>query len=74
MTELIGWARLNCTITVDNESIIVGRYYNKAFRVFLKEQRAGIAKVDEDTGKVISWLDVVWAHGLQQFKTYLHCN
>jgi len=74
MSEIIEWARLNCTITVDNGSIIIGRYANKVFRIFLQEQRAGIAKVDEDTGKVISWLDVVWAHDLQEFKTYLRCN
>ncbi len=74
MSEIIEWARHNCEISLDNEVIIVGRYYNKAFRIFLQEQRAGIAKVDEDTGKVISWLNVVWAHDLQQFKTYLHCN
>lgn len=74
MDDLIEWARANCTISVDNDSVIVGRYYNKAFRIFIQEQRAGIAKINEDTGKVISWLDVIWAHDLQEFKTYLHCN
>lgn len=74
MSELIEWARANCTISVDNDSVIIGRYYNKAFRILINEGRVAIAKVDEDTNKVESWLSPIWVKDLQSFKTYLNCN
>lgn len=64
MKKIIDWARKNAHITHDAPDLMVGKFNNKKFRIFVIEGWAGINFAN-------SWLNVKTCYNLKEFKKAL---
>lgn len=64
MKTIIQWAKKNAKVTHDGESMLIGRFKDKAFRVFKKEGWVAVSNVKNER---VSWKNFVGCNDLKQF-------